>query len=368
MQRQKKDKYLKIDEKDSFFSYKPKKVKLNKEIKAKHRILEMEKYCKEMLCLPCNEITNQTLIVFFRDNIPLNFNIKIFGSAVTSIYSKIEPNDIDLLVKNEREQERFVNWMRCVYNTRFRSSSYNPHFINYKATSYILKHKFISLKFDIILKKKFSDLPSDFIQSNICIGKGGLQLLRPHNDVFSLKKIKNDLRNKKLTIDPLYKSGSFDEKISILQRCYKKRLSGYKIDETYKVCPGSECVITYTMDDIELMIKDMFASDVVKIVLSYLNRQVYDKNDICLWCNSPFDITSDILPFIKPLKLVPLIWNGIKSKNNVNKSTNNVYHLHCFRDMLNTNIYLKKNCKLNLNTKIIPPNKKYDDESYEYFM
>ena len=60
----------------------------------------MGKKCRDMLS-ERNNITIHTLIAFFRDNIPLNFNIKIFGSACTSMFSKIEPNDIDLLVKNE---------------------------------------------------------------------------------------------------------------------------------------------------------------------------------------------------------------------------------------------------------------------------
>src|SRR5437016_945192 len=40
-----------------------------------------------------NPITKQLLINFFRDNIPKNFCIKVFGSSVMKIFSNIDATD-----------------------------------------------------------------------------------------------------------------------------------------------------------------------------------------------------------------------------------------------------------------------------------
>ncbi len=199
--------------------------------------------CKQLL-KKNKQVTKNELIVFFRNNIPQVFNMKVFGSACMSMFSGIEANDIDLCTESKDEGLRFGEWMRARFGTAFSTLSKMNNESKYKTINqHILSIGQTTLKFDIVLKFNIVNFfPNDFIESRIMLGRKGRLELLPDPEIDYEKKsipwlidlIKTNLSKQTLTLSASYcvKGTSrlvHVNKFSILQRTHAKMITGYLI-------------------------------------------------------------------------------------------------------------------------------------------
>ena len=105
------------------------------------------------------------LIKFIVSNITLLFNVTVYGSAVSSFFSGIEPNDIDLKYSCEKTLKKMINFLRSIFELKYMSIS--MYDIGSKYTFII---NGIELDFDFVILKQ-SDIPLfiDFEESCVFI-------------------------------------------------------------------------------------------------------------------------------------------------------------------------------------------------------
>jgi hypothetical protein len=187
-------------------------------------------------------ISKKELIVFFRNHIVHVFKIKVFGSAVMSMFSGIEPNDIDLYVESKQDVDYFSEWMHSRFGHAFNILQAPKSTFDYTTISkFILKIGQIDLKIDVVTRFNLTHcFTSDFIESRLTLGPNGFELLGDPEIRYSdsipwlIDRIKKNLTNKTLTISashciPGVSHLVHDNKFRILQRVYAKKVAGYRI-------------------------------------------------------------------------------------------------------------------------------------------
>ncbi len=266
--------------------------------------LEFSKKCN----IITHDYTKTMLINFFLTTVPLFFNIEIFGSAVMSIFSNIEPNDIDMIADSNHEKNKFIKTMYIIFGNKFTHKKHKTEQDDKKHkteqddkkqvyTSYLKIHQ-IELKIDIIIKSGLCHLSNDFIESNIIWNKTGFGLKSStSNDdkvegevKVEVEKIKQNLNHKILTFYPQETYDTCQKKLKLIQRYYKKIKSGYKF---MNPCPGFEGIqFIYSFDDLNSILNNgLMCSDVINCVFEYLN--LVDLS--CRYCNKKFDRESMVI-------------------------------------------------------------------------
>jgi hypothetical protein len=187
--------------------------------------------------------TRWQLINLLRNTIPTFFEVKVFGSAVHSIYSGIEPHDLDLVVKDAHEKAKFIKSMYLTFGTKFRSAFTAIE----KCKTYHLQHNQITLKIDVLLEENMLMMNRDFQESDLLWGPKGLELKDTLKDIPDLEESKDkekrksflcdNLRKRRLTFYPNEWYQSAMQKITLLQRYLKKQQAGYDFIHD---CPGYE--------------------------------------------------------------------------------------------------------------------------------
>ncbi len=326
-------------------------------------------------------LSKQMLIMFFRENLPKLFNVSIFGSAVSSIYSGIQPDDIDIMTTSVHQRDTLVEWMQNRFRGMFdqitstelykhrvcneeieNDDSENENSENdYKKKKFMIKetpiksyvfcYGSIRLKFDIITHNVAYSLPCDFRQ-NLCLDNSKTFLFRPsrhftedQSDQEFLKQNISDLKNKILTpCQCNHKPMTPLEIFNSAVRFYKKRVSGYLIDESNYTMSGSQCIITYSLDEIKNELSKKFiCTDTNQIIVSYLANQVYEKNQQCTSCCLPLD--KDILPYFTimtwPKDQISPSNNNQVARNviclhllDLYGCTKPIYHKECFKKII----------------------------------
>lgn len=187
-------------------------------------------------------ISKKELIVFFRDHIVHVFNIKVFGSAVMSMFSGIEPNDIDLYIDSKQDIKIFSNWMISTFGSALHTLQEQIPNDGYRTIKLLLVIGEIHLKIDIVTHFNLIHcFTSDFVESRLTLGRKGFELLSDPEIEYDqdsipwlIDYIKKNLTNKTLTISashciPGVSHLVYDNKFRILQRVYAKQVSGYVI-------------------------------------------------------------------------------------------------------------------------------------------
>jgi hypothetical protein len=273
--------------------------------------------CKKYSRKLKQKITKKVLIDFFRRTIPSFFKITIFGSAVTSMFSGIEANNINLIIENEHEMKIFIIAMKNIFgdpidtlsNEYFRRVDY-PYHLRYTEKSFCMKSYVFEmdqnkLSFDMILKDDIDFRLLDFVESSMVFNSKGLFLICLDIEQkygYNINIIKNNLRKKVLTLNPVLNkfSSNYDEivnsygkKISTIKMYYKKMMDGYTIKSKY---PYDYCsIFKYSYIKFYNMINHTtkLYHDVVKCIFDYLK---INDSDICTYCEMGFE--NDLLLLI----------------------------------------------------------------------
>jgi hypothetical protein len=197
----------------------------------------MQKILKEQ------SISKQDLIIFFRNNIVHVFELKVFGSAVMSMFSEIEPNDIDLYAASKQGIKIFTKWMSSTFGSAFCILQEQKSKLDYKTiTKLLITIGSIELKIDIVIDGDLiHNLTSDFVESRLILGREGFELLYDPEIKYDKKSIPwlillvmRNLTNKTLTISashciPGVSHLVHNNKFRILQRVHAKKVAGYSI-------------------------------------------------------------------------------------------------------------------------------------------
>lgn len=181
--------------------------------------------------------TRWHLIELLRNTVPTFFEVKVFGSAVHSIYSGIEPHDLDLVVKDAHEKAKFIKSMYLTFGTKFCSAFTGIE----KCKTYHLQHNQITLKIDVLLEENMLMMSRDFQESDLLWGRTGLELKDTPESKAKKEERKSflceNLRKRRLTFYPNKCYRSAMQKITLLQRYLKKQQAGYGF---LTKCPGFE--------------------------------------------------------------------------------------------------------------------------------
>jgi len=319
--------------------------------------------------MDCNRLkwyrfpSKASFIDFLKIVLPKYFGLRIFGSVVSSIYSSVLPNDIDIIASNRSHREEFFRTLFDIFGHRLRGVINTRYGNNFTAQSYTLEQKFFSLKFDVILQSDIKSFPCDFKQTNLCIGSGGLQIMRRGlHEPQHLNQIKRDLRNKILTICPCQKPCSLARKVELVKRCCKKILSGYTIgDLSY---PGKYTIV-HEYDKLCALLVKRLPMDIVKMIIemwggigcTYCKRKI----DIVEPSRSEPLIRPTVRPTVRPMVRPNDDYQETKTNNQCqcthglfkeNEYTgNNIFHLDCLGYIMTPKIITRKGRNIAMNSK-----------------
>ena len=173
-----------------------------------------------------------------------------------------------------------------------------------------------------------------------------------------LNQIKRDLRNKILTICPCQKPCSLARKVELVKRCYKKILSGYKInDSSY---PGKYTIV-HEYDKLGALLVKRLPMDIVKMIIEMWGGIG------CTYCKRKIDIVEPsrseplIRPTVRPMVRPNDDYQETKTNNQCqcthglfkeNEYTgNNIFHLDCLGYIMTPKIITRKGRNIAMNSK-----------------
>ncbi len=295
-----------------------------------NRLLYFGYKCKRIL--NTKNININKIIKFFCENIPLNFFIKTKGEAICSIFSQLFKNNITvmLLATDDNEEKKFLSFMKKIFTDNFQIS--DKHIfptleiqsirLNFYITTY---HYHFHEELFIENMLSFGSFAHELDHSKTCT----FELLHPesfnHQDAISdkkiISKIKNNLKNKILTLNKISSENYKFHKMSALIECEEKIRMGYTIEDPQNIFTGLDNMLvnTYTKKDIFKIINNfVVSSDTIIIITEYMNN-IIDDDLICNKCNTPLNNNDKnfideektrMYPYFKPL-ISESISNGV---------------------------------------------------------
>jgi hypothetical protein len=285
-----------------------------KKMKRRYKtFISLQKQKKYEFINVCEKITSSftktNIIELFCKSIPNHFDMFVFGSAVAYIFSKVEPNNIDLIENGKNEILDFIKIMKQIYQNSFdwnftiRDGPYK------KITRCYLNINNISLKIDIVAKNDYNKKNRDFVESSLIFAKYGFKF--DHYMVQTLKKAKNNLTKKLLTLYPEIYYQTNENKINVMKRIVNKFLNGYKIIGSFPAI--DDFGFYYINNEMKSTMFNMLPliTDIMNIVLAYLDFDM-------LKCSLCQEIITDTF-------VVRHDQNVDKNKYNISQSIFNIY-------------------------------------------